>query len=132
MLFFALLFNICWLRQSIYVMLLLSRLRSRRTGLAPFDWKCSNPYMWFVRLLAAWEHTFTQKVTPSQRETRVMIIGKICKADFLKNLELSSHFITFKFINLLMLFHLVWIIQITLNYFLLAIPGIDWLDCHSR
>ena len=32
----------------------------RKTGLAPFDWKCFISYKRFFRILATWEHTFMQ------------------------------------------------------------------------
>ena len=67
-----------------------SRSRSRRTELTPFDWKCSNPYRWFfLRILAILKHTFTQKVTHTQRD-RVMTMGIICRAVFPKTIALKK------------------------------------------
>ena len=36
------------------------KVKGRKTGFLPFDWKYLNPYRWFFRILATWEHTFSK------------------------------------------------------------------------
>ena len=63
-----------------------SRSKSRRMWLAPFDWKCLNPYRWFSsRILATWEHTLMQKVTHTRTHTHTWTHSK--SDDYRQNLQ---------------------------------------------
>ena len=75
-----------WKMPKLWPWKLMSRSRSRRTVLAPFDLKCSILYRWIFRIVATWQHTFKNEVTHAHREMG-MTIDKICKADFPKNDE---------------------------------------------
>ena len=60
--------------------------RSRKTGLAPFDYKYPNLYRWIFQNCNYLGTYVNAKGNP--HTSAVMTIGKICKADLLKNLAL--------------------------------------------
>ena len=71
--------------QNVELKMLMSRSSSRKTELVPFEWKSLIPYKGdFFRILVKFL-CVCKKDTHTQRETGVMTIGKICKADLPKN-----------------------------------------------
>ena len=60
--------------------------RNLITVLAPFDWKCSNPYRClFQNFSYLSTHVYAKGNTHTYQETGVMAIGKIYKQIFLKD-----------------------------------------------